>query len=254
MIAPVKSMRAPAKESPVTRREATNAAESTERQDGPPDLDMISHYQRKVASYQDGYGITQQEAAAEVEKCHTAPHVEQRVLDCPANQVSWTHLYMLRKRDPDLALQRWEEIMQAARDELRDGHRGAKAFETDVSTPLDRARILVVREAICEDLKPQNGTERILIDAITQAHLAYYFWIERSMLFATLDSSAENSTGKKTGTMNTPRVTDFQSVDQAAAMADRFNKMFVRSLRAFVDLRRHAPTVIVENANQVNVG
>jgi hypothetical protein len=34
----------------------------------------------------------------------------------------------------------------------------------------------------------------------------------------------------------------------AAAMADRFSRIFARQLRALRDLRRYAPTVVVQNA------
>jgi hypothetical protein len=37
-------------------------------------------------------------------------------------------------------------------------------------------------------------------------------------------------------------------------MAERFQRMFVRAERALRDLRRYGPTVIVQNASQVNVG
>lgn len=37
-------------------------------------------------------------------------------------------------------------------------------------------------------------------------------------------------------------------------MVDRFNKLFVRTLRALRDLRRYASSMIVQNAGQVNVG
>ena len=37
-------------------------------------------------------------------------------------------------------------------------------------------------------------------------------------------------------------------------MMERFHKLFLRTLRALQDLRRHSPPVIVQNAGQVNVG
>jgi hypothetical protein len=55
-------------------------------------------------------------------------------------------------------------------------------------------------------------------------------------------------------TANPPIVTASQAVEQTAGMADRFNRMFLRTLRALRDLRRYSPTVIVQNAGQVNVG
>ena len=37
-------------------------------------------------------------------------------------------------------------------------------------------------------------------------------------------------------------------------IVDRFNKLFLRTLRALRDLRRYAPTVMIQNAGQVNIG
>jgi hypothetical protein len=35
---------------------------------------------------------------------------------------------------------------------------------------------------------------------------------------------------------------------------DRFNRIFLRTLRALQDLRRRTPTVIVQNVGQVKIG
>ena len=37
-------------------------------------------------------------------------------------------------------------------------------------------------------------------------------------------------------------------------MVDRFDRMFMRALRQLRDLRRYMPTVVVQRAEQVNVG
>ena len=50
------------------------------------------------------------------------------------------------------------------------------------------------------------------------------------------------------------RQTDAEAIDHAAAMMDRFNSIFLRSLRALCDLRRYSGPVIVQNAGQLNVG
>ena len=36
-------------------------------------------------------------------------------------------------------------------------------------------------------------------------------------------------------------------------MADRFNRLFLRDLRALRDLRRYAPAVVVQGSAQINV-
>jgi len=46
-----------------------------------------------------------------------------------------------------------------------------------------------------------------------------------------------------------------ESLDQTAQMAERWQKLFVRALRALRDLRRHAPPVVLAGpGSQVNVG
>jgi hypothetical protein len=37
-------------------------------------------------------------------------------------------------------------------------------------------------------------------------------------------------------------------------MAERWNRMFLRTLRALRELRRYAPTITIQNAGQVNIG
>ena len=51
-----------------------------------------------------------------------------------------------------------------------------------------------------------------------------------------------------------PRVTEAEAIEQAMGMAERWNRMFLRTLRALRDLRRYAATVMIQNAGQVNIG
>ena len=59
---------------------------------------------------------------------------------------------------------------------------------------------------------------------------------------------------KQSGAARPPRIEAAEWLEQAAMMADRFNRLFLRTLRALRDLRRYGPTVVVQNAGQVNVG
>ena len=59
---------------------------------------------------------------------------------------------------------------------------------------------------------------------------------------------------KRDGHWKPPRVGVAETIDQSAAMMDRFHRLFLRTLRALREHRRHAPTVVVQNATQVNVG
>ena len=51
-----------------------------------------------------------------------------------------------------------------------------------------------------------------------------------------------------------PRVCEAEYVERALKMADRFQRMFMRSLRALRDLRRYAPKITIHNQGQVNIG
>ncbi len=71
------------------------------------------------------------------------------------------------------------------------------------------------------------------------------------MLYSTLEFNEVSV--KANGEWKPPRVSDSDAINQAAAMADRFNRIFLRSIRALRDLRRYSATVIVQNAGNVNV-
>ena len=52
----------------------------------------------------------------------------------------------------------------------------------------------------------------------------------------------------------TPRQADVQTRDDAIKNADRFQRMFMRTLRALRDLRRYAAKITIHNEGQVNIG
>jgi hypothetical protein len=69
-----------------------------------------------------------------------------------------------------------------------------------------------------------------------------------------LKAEVEDPDLKMRGYYLSPRVSATQAMGQSAAMADRFHRMFVRSLRTLRDLRRNSNSVIVQQAGQVNGG
>ena len=89
-------------------------------------------------------------------------------------------------------------------------------------------QFLAMRQELAKVWQPQ------LLDQLAQAHAARFLWLERHFF---LDSTA-----------------DPEAAEQAAAMADRFNRVFLRTLRALQDLRRRTPAVILQNVGQVKIG
>jgi hypothetical protein len=218
---------------------------------GPLAREMAAGLRELVESYRWEYGLSTPEAAAQVRD--DQPEREQDALQRPPTEVSWADLEALLERDPQRFLQRWEEIKGAAREELQTGHRASGPVEVYGSTPWDRARFLALRQELADGWQPRNGVERQLVDAMAQAQAAVEYWLDRLMSKAAREARLEQATLREKGTSELSRATGFQAVEQAGAMVDRFNRIFLRTLRALRDLRRGPQPVFVQNAGQVNV-
>ena len=115
----------------------------------------------------------------------------------------------------------------------------------------DRARFLELRDELSREWQPRNGIERQLIDTMAQAQTSYLNWLETLEARAGLETMNRRRLQEE-GRWQAPRQSDADALDQAAAMADRFNRIFLRTLRALRDLRRYAPVVVVQIAGQAD--
>ncbi len=177
----------------------------------------------------------------------------QRVTEGPANEISWWDLQHVAEQDPEQALRAWEGIKAAARDELDSGQRAAAVFEYG-EQPWERAQFLAVRAAFREEWQPRGGIEGNLIDQMAVSYTAFLYWTAQLHMHAVTEGKMKDDLLQREGVWQPPRIEVADWIDRAAAMADRWNRLFLRTLRALRDLRRYTPTVIVQNAGQVNVG
>src|SRR5262249_18557153 len=67
-----------------------------------------------------------------------------------------------------------------------------------------------------------------------------------------LESITNDKRHRDEGKWGPPRQRDADAVDQAAAMMDRYNRIFLRTLRALCDMRRQSLPVIFQNGGPVN--
>lgn len=186
-----------------------------------------------------------------------------RAQEIPPALVSWRELSALFDADPDKGAALWEAIKAKARDELAGGEAALRVIEATIETPMDRARFLVTHRAFVEEWHPCGGIEAGLIDQMAQAHALQGYWTrkatERACTSAAQDLAAQREAVKKEdrlwrhGDWVPPRVSDAEAIDTATAMADRWNRVLVRTLRQLRDLRRYTP-VVVQNVGQMNVG
>lgn len=83
--------------------------------------------------------------------------------------------------------------------------------------------------------------------------MGWLYWLNRHFIQAETEGARQDQNLTRDGYWKAPRVETAAALEQSAAMAERFNQMALRTLRALRDLRRYAPAVIVQNAGQVNV-
>jgi hypothetical protein len=214
--------------------------------------EMAGAYRDGVEFYRQQYGLPAAEALDRADSLATADQAE-HALSRPADQVSWHDLSALARKDPELAARRWEEVKREALDELRSGHRAARAAEGHFSHPWKRAQFLALREELAEGWQPRNGMERQLVDTMAQAQANMLYWQSVLAEYTSLEVSRQERHIRKTDGWNPPRVSDSQAIEQAAAMVDRFNRVFLRTLRGLRELRRYPPALVVQSAGQVNV-
>jgi hypothetical protein len=182
------------------------------------------------------------------------PEWRREALSEPSDQVDWSSLSQLIEAEPDTGWAIWERVKAEAYDELVSGHRAALALCWDDS-PWNRAQFLAIRQAFIDEWQPRGGIELTLIDQMAQAHGLYLHWIERAHTQASLEASSFDRQISQNGRWKPRQISAAESLDQSTAMAERWQKLFVRALRALRDLRRHAPPVVLAGpGSQVNVG
>ena len=86
----------------------------------------------------------------------------------------------------------------------------------------------------------------ILIDALTQAYFSKLYWAEE------LHRRSFVEFREKRDQWNTLRVSEAKAIEMAASMMDRFDKTYHRNLRSLRDLRRWAPSMVIQGT-QVNI-
>jgi hypothetical protein len=214
--------------------------------------EMAAAFRGMVGFYVRHCNLTPAEAAGRA--LEPPPASREATLDGPADQLTFWGLAELAREDPDQAARRWEEVKREALDELRSGHRAAKAMEGFHPNAWQRAQFLALRQELGDGWGPRSGLERQLLDTLAQAQAAWLYWTGTLTTYSLMESASGKRLREEHGCLQPPRVDDAEAVERAAAMADRFNRIFLRTLRALRDLRRYAPAVVVKHAGQVNVG
>jgi hypothetical protein len=192
--------------------------------------ELAAAYEQRVLYLKLHEGLSHQEAEAKAAEPRDSFRLVLARTKVP-EKLSWDDLAYLNLWDGDNAIARWRDIKQAAREALREGDVAGTALERHGSGPWERAQFLAIREELANGWGARNGMERQLLDAAALALASYLHWLGRL-------SECDGGPGSQ----------------EAADMAERFHRMYLRTLRTLGSLRRVPMAVVVQNAGQVNVG
>jgi len=221
------------------------------RQAGIVAYKIAEAYMGYVEWYKKTYELSHHEAIVKVGDI--SPEYVANIMKSNPDRVSWFQLSSLIEADPELFKKRWTSLVRMAREEFETGQTAAMpVMEGGIDTPWARIRFLAIRQAMVEEWQPRGGIEIVLIDMLTNAYWEYLRWLEILVMRTTFESSREKGQISQSGKWQLPYIGQAESQDQAAQMVDRFNRLFMRTLRGLRDLRRY--DITIQNVGQVNIG
>lgn len=253
------------------------AADSLEASIGYNSLlrELQHAYIERVAFYRSraGGALSPEEARAKAyHTCKDKDEAERlcnELMSFPIDSIDYNSLGELWPIAPKMAQRVWEMMKMEAMDEFESGHLASKALAPVhfMRTAWNVASYLGVRESLVEDWQPSGGMELMLIDMLAQAFLQYQYWLRESVMRTQTEPRQEapeytewkkykreqhKSMGWNPGYWDIPYVHEQEAVEHAAQMADRWNRIYMRTLRNLRDLRRYSP-VTINNPQQVNI-
>jgi len=192
-----------------------------------------------------------------------------QMMSLPLENLNFVDLTELQSFSPRVAERFWERVKREGRKEFESGHLAANiTFPVGYMKQVwNIARYIGVRESFVDDWNPQGGIEISLIDMLAQSYFQWQFWLEQTVKRSQTRERMEHpeyskwmahrkeefrANGWTDGYWFRPYVTEQQAIEHAVQMADRWNRIYMRTLRQLRDLRRYSP-VTIHNPNQVNI-
>lgn len=236
---------------------------------------MHQAYLRRVAFYKSPEGGCLSVEEARAKAFHACRNKDEgkkllrSLLELPLESIGFADLMELHSEAPRVAEKFWENAKLEGRKEFESGHLSANiAFPVGYMKSLwNIARYQGVRESFIDEWNPVGGIELSLIDMLAQAYFQWQFWVEQTVKRSQTQEREEHpdyykfrvnkeleykANGWTDGHWFRPYVTEQQAIEHAVQMADRWNRIYMRTLRQLRDLRRYSP-VLINNANQVNI-
>jgi hypothetical protein len=236
---------------------------------------MHQAFVRQVAFHTspEGGSLSSEEARAKAfhacDSKEEAKKLFREMSELPLEILNFVDLLKLQEFAPRVAERFWERAKREGRKEFESGHLAANiTFPVGYMKGLwNIARYLGVRESFINDWSPKVGIEVAMIDMLAQSYFQWQYWLEQTVKRSQTQEREEHpnytewkqrreelnkAMGWAEGYWLRPYVAEQQAIEHAVQMADRFNRIFMRTLRQLRDLRRYSP-VTINNPNQVNI-
>ena len=236
---------------------------------------MHAGFLRRVDYYRSSAGgsLSVEEARAAAFKAGTSDEEARKLLAdlmrLPLDKIGFADLMDLQAVDPQTAEKFWESVKVEGQKEFESGHAAAHAlFPAGYQkTPWNVGRYLGLRESFTAEWQPGGGIELSLIDMLAQTFFQYQYWLEQTIKRSETterrihpeyarwlaDRKREvRANSYLEGEWLAPELSQAEAIQHAAEMADRFHRMYMRTLRQLRDLRRYSP-VTINNVNQVSI-
>ena len=235
---------------------------------------MHQSFVRSVAFYKSAEGgllSTEEARKRAFHACHdkeAAKRLFRQLARLPLESLNFVDLDALHDIAPRVAEKLWEKVKKEGRKEFISGHLAANiAFPVGYMKQVwNIARYLGVRELFIDDWQPKGGIEVALIDMLAQTYFQWQYWLEQTVTRSETKPSEVHPEYKEwqirrkqykavswtDGNWIPPTLSEREAIDHAVQTADRFHRIFTRTLRQLRDLRRYSP-VTINNPKQVNI-
>jgi hypothetical protein len=181
----------------------------------------------------------------------------ERLRGKPFDEVTWGDVHDAAAQDIEKATLCLNAVFDGAYGYIAMGLYAADAI--GFKSPFERGQFSVIRNGFIDDWQPRGAVESGLVDMLAQTYVAWQYWLSRSFSIANNeDTVSEQKTRTKkpyddAGQWQPMRLSYAEHLERATQMVDRFQRMYLRTLRQMRDLRRYSSPVVIQNAGQVNV-
>jgi hypothetical protein len=212
--------------------------------------DRVAYYQKVLLKLEPDSPYKEELTPQEIHKRATFATEGEWVLNDSAGDIGWHTLQTIIEHHPEELVPIMMAIKKVAKGNLAISWHAAQAVGA-LDRPYSRAHFSILLQAFEEDWQPRGAIEQTMLEMMVQYWIMHNHWLEVATNAESLTQFTSTEREDKEHWQG-PRLKPAELVERATSYADRYNRMFLRTLRQMRDLRRY--NVTINNiGGQVNV-